>query len=88
MQRNLNRLKYCLVTAGLALLLSAPAAATTVEPAEKLLRNFFGVNLHLSNCCGGRYTDLDDVAAKLNYIGARQLRDWVSRQPELRDKWQ
>lgn len=83
-----NRLRLCPVVIGIALLLSTAVFAETVEPAEKILRNFFGVNTHLSNCCGGRYTDLEDVAAKLNYIGARQLRDWVSRQPELRDKWQ
>ncbi len=88
MQRQTRPLKFCLAAAGLALLLGAPVHAATVEPADKILRNFFGVNLHLSNCCGGRYTDLEDVAAKLNYIGARQLRDWVSRQPDLRDKWQ
>jgi hypothetical protein len=62
--------------------------AATVVSTETLRQNYFGVNLHLDNCCGGRYRDLKFVIDDLRYIGATRLRDWVSGRPGVLEAWQ
>jgi len=69
------------------LLVSTPSTAVTAIGTETLLNNFFGVNLHLDNCCQGNYADRAKVIAEINYIGARRLRDWPGTQANLLDKW-
>jgi hypothetical protein len=72
----------------LAFLCALPAQALTAVGTETLLQNFFGVNLHLSNCCNGHYEDTAQVVSHINYIGARRLRDWVTPQEGLLQRWQ
>lgn len=72
----------------LLMLMPCGARAAEAWPAETVLHRYFGVNLHLSQCCGGRYGDLDQVIADIRYIGARRLRDWAGGKPGLLERWQ
>jgi hypothetical protein len=62
-----------------------PAFSATAVGTETVL-NMFGVNLHMDNCCHGNYSNIDKVAEEINYIGARRLRDWPTRDDVI-DKW-
>lgn len=64
------------------------AHAETLVSTRTLLDNYFGVNLHLDNCCNGRYDNLQTVSDRINYIGATRLRDWASARPGIFEKWQ
>lgn len=72
----------------LAMCLATPARAATAISTEAFLGRYFGVNLHLSNCCGGRYEDTERVIADIRYIGARRLRDWATARPGVFERWQ
>lgn len=73
----------------LALLLLAanPAHAVNAIGTETLMARYFGVNLHLSNCCGGHYEDIDRVIADLRFIGARRVRDFAITKPGMLERW-
>ncbi len=70
-----------------ALMITAatPAAAVPIVPTETVLRGYFGVNLHMDNCCGD-YSDVNKVISRLQYIGARRVRDWPNNDG-LVNKW-
>lgn len=85
------RSQYLRATALLCLALlgaNRPAQAETAIGAQDFLDRFFGVNLHLDNCCNGRYADTDQVIGELKYIGASRLRDWANAHPGSFEKWQ
>ena len=67
-------------TFGCGLLAMTPhgAKAVTVVGTETVLDRFFGVNLHLDDCCAGNYADLSTVIGQIKYIGAHSLRDWAT----------
>lgn len=83
----MNNKKIFAWLAGL-LLLALPVRAETLVSTRTLLDNYFGVNLHLDNCCNGRYDNLQTVSERITYIGATRLRDWASARPGIFDKWQ
>lgn len=70
------------------LVATTTAHGATAISAEAFLNQYFGVNLHLSNCCGGRYEDTERVIADIRYIGARRLRDWATARPGVFERWQ
>jgi hypothetical protein len=70
------------------LLLSSCAQALEAIGTEVFLDRYWGVNTHLSQCCGGRYGNVDQTIADINYIGARRLRDWVFPRDTLLTRWQ
>ena len=73
----------------LGLFFLAPALrAETLVSTRTLLDNFFGVNLHLDNCCRGQYENLKAVIDHINYIGATRLRDWAVARPGVFERWQ
>ncbi len=82
------RIIFLSVAIPLLSMLSLSSRAETAIPTETMLNNFFGVNLHLDNCCQGGYEDLNRVAAEIKYIGARELRDWTGTHKGLLKKWQ
>ncbi len=63
---------------GMAVALSQPAYSATAVGTETILTRYFGVNLHLDNCCRGNYADVNTVISRLKYIGARRVRDWAT----------
>ena len=62
-----------------ALLLStySQSYAVTALGTETILYKYFGVNVHMDNCCNGNYSNIDRVVKRLQYIGVRRVRDWV-----------
>ncbi len=77
-----------ILATALAMLMAAPVRAATAISTEAFLGRYFGVNLHLSNCCGGRYEDTERVIADIRYIGARRLRDWATARRGVFERWQ
>lgn len=73
---------------GTGLLFAAPAQAATLVNTQALLDRFFGVNIHLSNCCSGHYDSTTQVITELQYIGATHLRDGPIPMGGLLDKYQ
>lgn len=82
-----NGKKIALLVLGL-LLLAPTLRAETLVSTRTLLDDFFGVNLHLDNCCRGQYENLETVKAHINYIGATRLRDWAVARPGVFERWQ
>jgi hypothetical protein len=70
------------------ILLTAPAQAINVVSSQAVLDRFFGVNLHLNNCCNGHYTSTTQVISELQYIGATHLRDGPIPMGGLLERWQ
>lgn len=64
----------------------SPSYAETAVGTETILHNYFGVNLHMDNCCKGNYSDVDEIIARLEYIGARRVRDWATKDDVI-DAW-
>lgn len=62
----------------LTISLSSPAFAVTAVGTETVLNRVFGVNIHMDNCCGN-YSNVNNVADQLKYIGVRRVRDWATR---------
>ncbi len=79
---NIKKISVC---SAIIATLSTPSSAATAVGTETILTNFFGVNVHMDNCCGD-YSNVNDVIDKLKYIGARRARDWATRD-DLITKW-
>lgn len=73
----MNKLK-AMFYFGMAVAFSQPAHSATAVGTEKILNDYFGVNLHMDNCCHGNYADVNTVINRVQYIGARRLRDWAT----------
>lgn len=58
--------------------MASKAQAATAVGTETILNNFYGVNLHMENCCKGNYGNTAEVITQIQYIGARRLRDWAT----------
>lgn len=80
-----KRLTLLCIYSAFATMQATPAFSATAVGTETVL-NMFGVNLHMDNCCNGNYSNVDKVAEEINYIGARHLRDWPTRDDVI-DKW-
>ncbi len=83
MQRTLRAALF-----GTGLLMAFPAQAATLINTQAFLDRFFGVNIHLSNCCNGNYGSTTQVITELQYIGATHLRDGPIPMNGLLDKYQ
>ncbi len=80
-----NITRFSLICSAFLTIQSSPALSATAVGTETVL-NMFGVNLHMDNCCRGNYANIDNVINEVNYIGARRLRDWPTRDDVI-DKW-
>lgn len=69
------------------IMLSSSTFAATAVGTETVLKGYFGVNLHMDNCCNGNYEDVNNVINQIKYIGARRVRDWATRD-DVVTKWQ
>ncbi len=79
------RLSVFSICSALVMMQPFPAFSASAVGTETVL-GMFGVNLHMDNCCHGNYANIDNVIEEINYIGARRLRDWPTRD-DIIDKW-
>ncbi len=70
-QRNFIAALYCV---GFLFFATGSNAATLINT-QAFLDRFFGVNIHLNNCCNGQYENTARVISEIQYIGATHLRD-------------
>lgn len=86
MKKHTSKLSFPILCSALSITFSPPAFAINAVGTETVLRNYFSVNLHMDNCCNGKYDDVNRVINELKYIGVRKARDWSTRN-DVVTKW-